>query len=75
MSALTAFGLVAVTAMMVFYWLEERWAGFTLAFGIACLAASAYGWLSGAWPFGIVELVWAGLATVRWIRRIRPILK
>ena len=69
MSELTAFGFVAVTAMMLFYWLEDRWSGFTLAFALACLASSAYGWLSGAWPFGVVEIVWAGVALSRWLKR------
>jgi hypothetical protein len=72
MSALTAFGFVAVTTMMVFYWLEDRWSGFTLGFAIACLASSAYGWLSGTWPFGLVEMVWAAVAFSRWLKR-RPI--
>ena len=74
MSTLTAFGFVAVTAMMLFYWLEDRWSGFTLAFALACLASSAYGWLSGAWPFGVVEIVWAGIALSRWVKRRRSSL-
>lgn len=65
-SALTAFGVVAVGAMMVFWWLEERGAGFTFAFGLACLAASLYGWLAGTWPFGVIEAIWAGVAFRRW---------
>jgi len=69
MSGLTAFGLVAVTTMMLFYWLEERWTGYTLAFAGSCLASSAYGWLSGTWPFGLVEMIWAGVAFSRWLRR------
>jgi hypothetical protein len=72
MSALTLFGLVAVTTMMLFYWLEDRWTGFTLAFAGACLASSAYGWLAGTWPFGLVEMVWAIVAVVRWYRRRSP---
>ena len=73
MSELNLFGLVVVTLMMVFYWLEDRWTGFTLLFGVACLASSAYGWLAGAWPFGIVEIVWAGVAFARWYRRGRSL--
>jgi hypothetical protein len=72
MSALTVFGLVAVTTMMLFYWLEDRWTGFTLAFAGACLVSSAYGWLAGTWPFGLVEMVWAIVAVVRWYRRREP---
>ena len=58
MDLLTAFGAVAVTAMVVFYALEDRSPGFVLAFAAACCAASAYGFLQGAWPFGVVEVVW-----------------
>lgn len=69
MDALTAFGAVAVTAMMLFYALEDRSTAFVLAFAAACWAASAYGFLQGAWPFGVVELVWSGVALRRWWRR------
>jgi hypothetical protein len=69
MDALTTFGVVAVTAMMVFYALEDRSAWFILAFAGACLLASAYGFLQGAWPFGVVELVWAFVALRRWQSR------
>jgi hypothetical protein len=70
MDALTLFGVVAVTSMMVFYALEDRDQRFILAFAAACLLASAYGFLQGAWPFGVVEAVWAGVAVRRWRRRI-----
>jgi len=73
MSPLNLFGLIAVTLMMLFYWLEDRRAVFTLMFAAACLVSSAYGWLAGTWPFGIVELVWAGVAFARWYRRRHPI--
>jgi hypothetical protein len=63
---LTLFGVVAVFSMLLFYALEERAAVFVLAFAGACLASSAYGFLQGAWPFGVVELVWAGVALQRW---------
>lgn len=71
MSPLTAFGAVAVTAMMIFYWLDERSPACTLAFAFACLASSAYGWLAGTWPFGVVEAVWALVAFRRWSTRQR----
>jgi hypothetical protein len=64
--ALTVFGLFAVTAMLVCYALEKRSRWFILAFAVACLLGSAYGFLQGAWPFGLVELVWAGVAFHRW---------
>jgi hypothetical protein len=69
MDALTILGALAVSAMMLFYALEERAPAFVLAFAGACLAASAYGFLQGAWPFGVVELVWSGVALRRWRRR------
>lgn len=72
MSALTAFGLFSVTAMLVCYALEERSAWFILAFALSCLLASAYGFLQGAWPFGLVEAVWTGVALRRWWRRASP---
>ena len=66
MDALTAFGLLAVTAMLVFYALEDRSTWFILAFAGACALGSAYGFLQGAWPFGVVEAIWAGVAVWRW---------
>lgn len=70
MDLLTPFGVVAVSAMMVFYALEDRGPPFVLAFAGSCLLASAYGFLQGAWPFGVVEAVWAFVALRRWWRRI-----
>lgn len=70
MNGLTLFGSVAVTAMVAFYALEARSPAFVLAFAGACLASSLYGFLQGAYPFGVVELVWSGIALRRWwIRR------
>ena len=66
MDLLTAFGLFAVTAMLVCYALESRSPWWTLAFAGACLLGSAYGFLQGAWPFGLVEAVWALVAARRW---------
>jgi hypothetical protein len=63
---LTLFGAVAVTVMMVSYALERRSAWWLLVFAVACTASSAYGWLAGAWPFGVVEGVWALVALRRW---------
>jgi presenilin-like A22 family membrane protease len=65
---LTLFGLVAVTAMVVCYALEERSRWFVLAFAGSCLLASIYGFLQGAWPFGIVEAIWALIAVRRYRR-------
>ena len=69
MDPLTAFGAVAVTAMMVCYALERRSPLFILAFAAACLASSAYGFLQGAWPFGVVEAIWSLVALRRWWAR------
>ncbi|HUO91542.1 MAG TPA: hypothetical protein VMU22_01410 [Rhizomicrobium sp.] len=68
MDRLTAFGLFAVTAMLVSYWLEARSPRFVLAFAVACWLGSAYGFLQGAWPFGIVELIWGFVALRRWAK-------
>ena len=66
---LTLFGLAAVTAMLIFYALEDRSPWFIVAFAGACALASVYGFLQGAWPFGIVEAVWAVVAVHRWRSR------
>ena len=58
MDALSLFGLFAVTAMLVAYALEERSHWFILTFAGACALGSAYGFLQGAWPFGLVEAIW-----------------
>ncbi len=66
MDQLSLFGLFAVSAMLVFYAAEERSHWFVLAFAAACALASLYGFLQGAWPFGLVEAVWALVALQRW---------
>ena len=68
MDALTWFGLVAVSAMLFCYAMEERASGWILAFAGSCLLGSAYGFLQGAWPFGAVEAIWAAVAWRRWRR-------
>jgi hypothetical protein len=70
MDALTAFGLLSVSAMLVCYALEDRAHWFVLAFAASCALASAYGFLQGAWPFGLVEAIWAVIAFRRWRNRI-----
>jgi hypothetical protein len=66
MTPLTLFGLFAVTMMLVCYALEHKSTWFILAFAAACLLASIYGFLQGAWPFGVVEAVWTVVAARRW---------
>ena len=68
MDPLTLFGLVAVTAMLVCYALEPRSPWFIGAFAIACMLGSIYGFLQGAWPFGLVEGIWSLVALRRWWR-------
>jgi len=66
MDLLTLFGLVAVTAMLIFYALEDRSRWYSLAFAGACALGSIYGFLQGAWPFGLIEAIWALVAANRW---------
>jgi hypothetical protein len=63
---LTVFGAAAVTFMMLMYALERRGRGFIFAFGCGCLLSSAYGFLAGTWPFGVVEAIWAAIAFNRY---------
>jgi hypothetical protein len=66
MTPLSAFGLFAVTAMLVTYALESRSNWYVLAFAFACALGSIYGFLQGAWPFGLVEAIWSVVAVRRW---------
>jgi hypothetical protein len=63
---LTTFGLFAVTSMLVTYSLEKRSRWYILAFAVSCALGSVYGFLQGAWPFGLVEAIWAVVAVQRW---------
>jgi hypothetical protein len=67
MDALTAFGLFAVSAMLVFYALEPRGRIYILGFAVACALGSTYGFLQGAWPFGVVEAIWTLVALRRFL--------
>ena len=72
MSALSLYGLFAVTLMLVTYALENKSPWFVLAFAFSCLLGSSYGFLQGAWPFGMVEAIWAVVAAKRfWTIRSR----
>ncbi len=66
MDLLSAYGLFAVAAMLVTYALEDRSLWFILAFAGACALGSVYGFLQGAWPFGVLEAIWALVAARRW---------
>jgi hypothetical protein len=65
-TAVTIYGVVAVTFMMSMYGLERRGATFVALFAVGCVLSSGYGFLAGTWPFGVVELVWSALALRRW---------
>ncbi len=67
MSVVTVYGVCAVTFMMVMYALEHRGRRFIVGFAVGCLLSSLYGFLSGAWPFGAVELIWSGIALRRFV--------
>ena len=64
---ITLYGVVAVTFMMLMYALERRGRRFVAAFALGCALSSVYGFLSGAWPFGVVEAIWSLVA----LRRFR----
>ncbi len=68
---LTVFGLVAVTLMLIFYALEARSPYSILGFTVACVMGSVYGFLQGAWPFGLVEGIWSLVAFRRFLAAIR----
>ena len=72
MDQLTLFGLFAVSLMLVTCALERRSGWFIFAFAIACALGSIYGFLQGAWPFGLVEAIWSLVALKRWwsVRRV-----
>jgi hypothetical protein len=65
---ITSYGVLALTFMMTMYALERRGRGYVAAFALGCAASSLYGFLSGAWPFGVVEAIWAIIA----LRRYHP---
>ena len=72
---ITLFGVCALGFMMVMYALERRHPGFVAAFAVGCLLSGAYGFLSGAWPFGVVEAVWAFVAGRRFVVSLRADLE
>ncbi len=77
LTMITVFGVLALTFMMTMYALEDHGRGFVLAFASGCALSSVYGFLAGAWPFGVVELIWAAVAVRRWrdspgVARDRP---
>ncbi len=65
--AVTIYGVCALTFMMGMYALEDRGRRFVLAFALGCALSSSYGFLSGAWPFGVVEGIWTLIALRRYV--------
>jgi len=53
--------------MVVCYSFERRSHWYILGFAVSCALGSAYGFLQGAWPFGLVEAVWCVIAARRWM--------
>ena len=72
LNGLTLFGLLSLSAMLVFYAFEHRSHWYVLAMAGACIAASIYGFLQGAWPFGVLELIWAAIVFKRWLSLRQP---
>lgn len=62
----TIYGVVAVSFMMGMYALERRGRRYIAGFALGCLLSSSYGFLSGAWPFGVVEAIWSIIALRRY---------
>ena len=71
MDGLTAFGIVSIGAMMVFYALESQSPWCTLAFALACWSSASYGLLAGVWPFTAVEIIWGLIALRKFVGRHR----
>jgi hypothetical protein len=68
----TIYGVCALTFMMSMYALERRGRTFVLAFALGCALSSSYGFLSGAWPFGVVEVIWTVIALRRYVTAGSP---
>lgn len=64
------FGFFSVSAGLVCYALEQRSHWYQLGFSITCAMGSIYGFLQGAWPFGLVEIVWTIVAFQKWLERL-----
>ncbi|HEY5438521.1 MAG TPA: hypothetical protein VIJ99_06450 [Acidimicrobiales bacterium] len=62
----TIYGVGAVSFMMLMYALESKGRTFIAHFALGCTLSSVYGFLSGAWPFGVVEGIWTFVAIRRW---------
>ncbi|WP_267386481.1 hypothetical protein [Sphingomonas sp. GC_Shp_3] len=68
MDGLTCFGLVSLSFTLLCYALEARSTWWILGFAVGCVLGSIYGFLQGAWPFGVVEAIWSVTALIRWLK-------
>jgi hypothetical protein len=68
MSPLSVFGLLAVSFTLICYALEKRSDRYVLGFAAGCVMSSVYGFLQGAWPFGLVQIAWTAVALRRWFQ-------
>lgn len=67
-SILNILGAADLAIMMAFYALEPKSRTYTLLFGLSCIGSSAYGFLSGTWPFGVIEAVWTFIALRKYVK-------
>jgi hypothetical protein len=74
-SALNIFGSVDLTVMLLFYIYENSRPVYSVLFGITCIGSSVYGFLSGTWPFGVIELVWAVFSVKKFFTRNNKTLR
>lgn len=68
LSTLNILGAADLAVMMVFYALEPKSRTYTLLFGLTCIGSSTYGFLSGTWPFGVIEAVWTVIALRKFVK-------
>lgn len=67
MDPLSLFGLAAVSFTLLCYAMESGSHWWTLGFAAGCVLGSIYGFLQGAWPFGVVEVIWTIVSFRRWL--------
>ena len=67
------FGFDATSLMLLCYALEDRSPWFILGFAVACALSGLYAFLQGAWPLGVVEVVFTIVALRRWRQRTRSV--
>ncbi len=67
LSVLNILGAIDLAIMLIFYAMEPKSRNYTLLFGLTCIGSSVYGFLSGTWPFGVIEAIWTILALKKYI--------